>query len=614
MPHPLEPDHPGCAAETENQEEYIRRLEVRGQENASLFQLGGHLQTLSDLDAIGGELVAAARQTLGFPRAMLLLLDEDGGILHGWDRAQPEGEPGPPVRGIRYPMDGSSALPVRALRERRTIWMGDPPHGERPPGFSGGGGLAAVPLLAGEKSVGVVLVETERGGAPVEPDRLAELGELARQVAYAVHRVQAERFLRRWQAHRSGLEEVERTIRSATRLDEVLRAGIRVAVQSLNAGWGAIWLIDPKSRQLNAAASFGAPQSEAGPRLAALGTQADGVCRSRSARRGFEEDPAGGSAWPLLCAPVVAFDELYGAIGIAERSHGGQLESPGYSEEEESFTQLLAVQLAMAILDARLSEQLREALHQVKEVQGTLAETERLAALGEMSAKVAHEVRNPLSAIGGFARRMMKGLAEGDANRQYASIIVREVQRLEAILTEQLEFARARRPRLGPVDMNGLVRETIELLREEIESKGVRLLEAYESRIPTMLLDGDRLKQVFLNILKNAMGSTRDGHRIRVRTHTSEGWAQIEIANDGDRMPGEILEQLFVPFATARTQGCGLGLAVADQIVREHGGEIRVRSDTEWSVVFIVSLPMRSNQDRRRNPERRRVRDRRKAA
>lgn len=336
-----------------------------------------------------------------------------------------------------------------------------------------------------------------------------------------------------------------------------------------------------------------------------MGDRAQAALRAHGPSRGV--DPDAGVTY--VCAPMIAFDEPLGAIAVVGRSGGQAL-----GGDEEVFLRTLASQCALAAQNAHLGERERDALRRVEETQSMLMQTERLAALGEMSAKVAHEIRNPLSAIGGFARRIEKALAETDPNANYASIIVRETRRLETIVSEQLEFARAPRPRLGPTDLNTVVRETLLLIRDETERAGVQLQEAYETRVPEMLLDADRVKQVLLNILKNAVASTRSGQRIRVRTRASEGWAQVEIANDGERIAGDILEQLFVPFATGRNQGCGLGLAVADQIVKEHGGEIRVRSDEEWSVVFTVSLPIRQNQDRRRTNQRRRGRDRRWAA
>jgi signal transduction histidine kinase len=158
-----------------------------------------------------------------------------------------------------------------------------------------------------------------------------------------------------------------------------------------------------------------------------------------------------------------------------------------------------------------------------------------------------------------------------------------------------------------------VVRETLLLVREDADRKGVEILEAYTPDLPPVLLDRDKVKQVVLNILQNALAAVSRGNRIQIRTGRQDEDLRLEIANDGEPLPGEILESLFVPFATARSGGSGLGLAVAHQIVKEHGGEIQVRTGEPWSVIFTVSFPVRENQDRRTTiGDRRRGRDRRR--
>jgi signal transduction histidine kinase len=408
------------------------------------------------------------------------------------------------------------------------------------------------------------------------------------------------------QARIEAMSRLEESILNSTRLDEVLARGVKIAVEALGAAWGAAWVCDRDMNNLRVAATFGtasaAHQSEADDRLASLAEHAKRAMRGRGLLHRTGGTGGGPAEFPAVAVPVIAFGEVLGAIALAGRL-GSQ--PKGFSSEDEPFLRLFAAHAALAIQNASILTRQHEAEKRLKDVERQLIQTAKLAALGEMSAKLAHEIRNPLSAIGGFARRIMKALPKEDPNRSYAEIIARETARLEVILSEHLDFARVRPPRLANIDLNATVHEVIELIRPECDSGGVKLLEAYESRIPPMLLDAGRVKQVLLNILKNARQSTRQGQRIRVRTRSADGWAQIEIANDGEKLPGEILEQLFVPFATAKNGGNGLGLAVADQIVKEHGGEIRVRSDPEWSVVFTVSFPLRTNQDRRRGSERR---------
>jgi signal transduction histidine kinase len=334
-------------------------------------------------------------------------------------------------------------------------------------------------------------------------------------------------------------------------------------------------------------------------------TAADGTLPAR-------ED---GNARSILLVPLVAFDRTVGVLGVGDREISADRDAGVFREADEQFLSILASQAAIAIKNAQLFEQVREAEKRLRETQALLMQTEKLAALGEMSAKVAHEIRTPLSAVGGFARRIRRSLADGDPNAEHATLIVKEIQRLEGILTEQLEFARLSRPRLAMTNLVEVVRETLLLVREEADRQGVAIIEEEEPGLPAVLVDRDRVKQVVLNILKNALGAVVRGNRIFVRTDRAGGDLRVEISNDGAPMPGEILDSLFVPFATTRAGGSGLGLAVAYQIVKEHGGEIQVRTGGAWSVSFVVSFPIRENQDRRRvPPDRRKGRDRRRAA
>jgi signal transduction histidine kinase len=410
-----------------------------------------------------------------------------------------------------------------------------------------------------------------------------------------------------------GLESLGELQCSAPRFEETLRRAIRVAIDVLDARWGCVWVYEEETERLRLLASVGTEAAACRDPIPLAAGLASRALLQNIPLEGWEDDAPPGRG-PILVMPIVVFDRRLGALALAGRKKGPGKAEALFDASERRILRIVALQVGKGMQQVRLSDEVREANRRLQEIQRMLLQSERLAALGEMSAKVAHEIRNPLSGIGGFARRIEKALAPDDPNRPYASIIVREIQRLETLLNEQLLFAQRPHPHLGSIDLGGLVRETVQLVRDEAEMKGVRLLEHYQGSVQPMLLDGDRVKQVVLNILKNAIASTREGNKIRVATRAADGWAQIEIANDGDRLPGEILDSLFVPFATARGRGCGLGLAVADQIVKEHGGEIRVRSSEDWSVLFVVSLPILGNAERRKKPDRRRGSERRRAA
>ena len=592
-PTSSDPNHLSPGPGRESQMEYIRRIELRIQELSRLIELRRAADHECDAESVAAGLKEYALTDLAFPHGEVFMSSPSS--------------------------NGAPTLVARAIRDAQTVLTSGPPgeEGEPIPGFPGAGPQAAVPIACGEGALGAIVVEARpdmKDG--IDPWPLSLLEEAARDAGCTLMRIRAKRDRETVRARIEAMARLEDAILNSTRLDEVLARGVRAAVETLGAAWGAAWVVDrSKYDDLRVAATFGVAaattgENEAEDRLDILASHARQAIRGRGVLRRPTGKQGSAATFAAVSVPIIAFGEVLGAIGLAGRPGKTMAD---FGAEDEPFLRLLAAHAALAIQNASVSERQREAERRLHEAEIQLVHTAKLAALGEMSAKLAHEIRNPLSSIGGFARRIEKALPEEDSNRAYATIITRETQRLEAILTEHLDFARIQPPRLEIVDLNATVRETIELVRPECEVGGVRLLEAYESRIPGMLLDSARVKQVLLNILKNARQSTHQGQRIRVRTRAADGWAQIEIANDGEKLPGEILEQLFVPFATSKSSGCGLGLAVADQIVKEHGGEIRVRSDSEWSVIFTVSFPIRTNQDRRRTTERR-TRDRRRAA
>jgi len=241
-----------------------------------------------------------------------------------------------------------------------------------------------------------------------------------------------------------------------------------------------------------------------------------------------------------------------------------------------------------------------------------LVEAERLASLGELSGKLVDELRSPVAAISSFARRVDRRLQRGDPSREDMSIICREAARLEELLSQQAQVSKPGKLRLAMQPVTQIVHEAVALIRGELTGRGVFLEETYADQMPELLLDGDRMKHIVLNILRSSLEAVTDGDTIRIETLREGDRVLLEIAHTGVQVPGEILDQLFVPFATAGPAGAGLGLAIAHQVIKEHGGEISVRTEGEWGAIFTISLPIRANQERRRAQDRRGSRDRRR--
>ena len=257
--------------------------------------------------------------------------------------------------------------------------------------------------------------------------------------------------------------------------------------------------------------------------------------------------------------------------------------------------------LAGLVLDqAERFRELRQGEQQRRELAGQLQRHERLAWLGELAGRMAQETRNPLASITAFAQRAQRSLAEDHPGRGYLEIVLRETGRLERLLSEQLGYAPSSEGALRLESLNGVVQDAFAGAADALVRRRVRLVKKLAPDLPELLLDHERIQRVVANMLESALESVGVGGRIRIESRRSGAAVLLELAHDGPRAPGELLEQIIVPFASQRPGGPGVGLGVAQQIVREHGGEIRVRSDGEWGCVFTLSLPVLENQDRRR--------------
>lgn len=218
--------------------------------------------------------------------------------------------------------------------------------------------------------------------------------------------------------------------------------------------------------------------------------------------------------------------------------------------------------------------------------------SERMAALGELAARVAHEIRNPLISIGGFARRLEKKLT-GDI-QEYAKIIVNEVSRLENILKEILGFVKSSRVNKTTVDINALLTDIIEFVTPEMHEKHNELVEEFSDDPINALIDPDRIKEAILNIFTNASQATDHGF-ITVRTRREDNEAVIEFIDTGCGIKEEDLKNIFNPFFTTKSQGTGLGLAVTHKIIQEHHGKIKVESAWGGGTAFRIYLPLEEN-------------------
>lgn len=221
-----------------------------------------------------------------------------------------------------------------------------------------------------------------------------------------------------------------------------------------------------------------------------------------------------------------------------------------------------------------------------------LQQTEKLAAIGELSAFVAHEIRNPLFAIGGFANALLKQNSLDESDKKKIEIILNESERLENILKIILNFARPAQDSDGEVDVNAVVTEALGLLRLKFESQGGVVIVNLMEDIAKVRGNADQVKQCVINGIKNGFEAMPEGGTLKVETNLSaDNWVIIRIVDTGHGIPDDIRDQIFNPFFSTKSGGTGLGLAMTKKIIEDMGGKVKLRSKSDKGTMLAFYLP-----------------------
>ncbi|MBI5633318.1 MAG: PAS domain S-box protein [Nitrospirae bacterium] len=224
-----------------------------------------------------------------------------------------------------------------------------------------------------------------------------------------------------------------------------------------------------------------------------------------------------------------------------------------------------------------------------------LAEVEKLSALGRIAANVADEIRNPLTAVGGFARRLQK-IADSDKERKYAEYIITEVNRLEGILRDVLAFSRTRSPLMEDHDIRGILDEALKTGEERYRQQAITVKKNY-GEAAVIRADKEQIREAIGRIIANALDAMPQGGSLSVTTDremvNGAPYIRIRILDTGEGIPAEKIEKVFEPFFSTRTArtGTGLGLPIAKSIVEEEGGIIRIESTAETGTTVTLLFP-----------------------
>ena len=290
----------------------------------------------------------------------------------------------------------------------------------------------------------------------------------------------------------------------------------------------------------------------------------------------------------FVCVPLIAKNETIGVI-VADNIYTGE----PISDDRVSTLTMFVNQAALAIENAETYKRLEDKINQLTETQQRLISSERLAAIGTMSSYVAHEIRNPLVTIGGFAKTLSRFTFTDSKIKANIDIIIEEVKRLEKILSNITDFGKPSKSEKVDTQICEIMKNTCILMENYFQEKNINVHKSFEADVPDISVDPTQIKQVFLNILMNAVEAMPDGGDLDIIIKPGVASVEIDIVDNGKSIPEEVLQNIFDPFFTTKPNGTGVGLSICLKIIEDHGGNIDVKSIPGKGTTMLLTLPIK---------------------
>jgi two-component system, NtrC family, sensor histidine kinase HydH len=463
---------------------------------------------------------------------------------------------------------------------------------------------ACIPLRFDKGTRGVLNVAARPGQLFTE-DELRFLETLGHQIGLAVERA---RHLEAERAHNQearAMAAMSKAVGRSLDVETVLKAVSETAREVLGAERAIILLGDqPESMRVGHVAGEAHPDLmagqpldvvAAGSRLISTAIRERQLYNVRDWTNDPRVNPALAERWRIrsgLIVPLLGRERLVGILVLSSTA------DCRWSDDSVEVVEALAAQASVALENARLFEEARNAYLELSAAQDRSLRSEKMAVLGTFASGLAHEVRNPLNSIALQLSILDRRIgrcepALGKEMAELSGVIRDEVKRLDGLVGDFLLFSRADRIQYHSADLEQLVDEVVHLLRPEARSAGVTIRrQRCGDPIPLARMDGEKMKQVAMNLVRNAVEAMADGGVVTVESGFVEGRAQLIVRDTGPGLPPGV--DVFQLFVTTKPKGTGLGLSIVQQIVLQHGGDIVASSEPGQGACFTVTLPIQT--------------------
>jgi len=304
----------------------------------------------------------------------------------------------------------------------------------------------------------------------------------------------------------------------------------------------------------------------------------------------------------FLIMPMISFRKVIGII-VADNKYN----MTGISTQSIDLLSVFSFQSAILIESHLNLIEVRKDMKKIEEKQNAIIESEKMAAVGKIASHIAHEIRNPLATMGGYAKRILKFSTENNIDikniTNSADIILDESERLEKILSNVMDFTKPFKYIKEFNDVNHIIKDTHKLLRNVFLEKNIKVDMDLAENLQNVKSDFSQMKQVFLNLFQNAIEATPTGGKISIVSDSDDSYVIIKISDSGAGINVKDPGLIFEPFFTTKVTGVGLGLANVKRIIKDHNGEITASNNTGGGAEFIIKLPLPSTKQKKETNE-----------